>query len=233
MIRIIINTTVVYFILVITVRLMGKRELGELQLSEVITTILLSEIAAAPIMNDDIPIYYSFISVGIILSLEIVIPMLMSRFSFLKHLFESKPSYIIYKGEFLQSELKKNRLTVEELIASLHTNGIYDISEVEYLILEPNGQMTAVPKARFRNAMAQDVNKDPQECGIAHILIVDGKKSKNTLEKLGINDFTLEKMLERYGSDVKGTFLLTVDDAGKTNFIPKKSERVMKQNDPR
>ena len=98
MLKIAINTVIVYFLLVLTVRLMGKRELGELQLSEVITTILLSEIAAAPIINPETPIYHSLISVVIILFFEIVIPMLMSRFSFLKNIFEGRPSYIIYKG---------------------------------------------------------------------------------------------------------------------------------------
>jgi len=229
MIKTVIHTVIIYFLLVLTVRLMGKRELGELQLSEVIATILLSEIAAAPIINTDTPIYYTFISVGIILLFEIVIPILMYRFSFLKRIFESKPSYIIYKGELSQSELKRNRLTIEELLASLHGSGVYDISELEYLILEPNGQLSAVPKAEFRGATVGDVKTDPKENGIAHALVIDGKKMKNVINKLGITDAILDRMLAKYGADAKGTFLLTIDDSGETYFIPKKTSDEMRR----
>ena len=113
MTRIIINTVIIYFFLILAIRLMGKRQLGELQLSELITTILLSEIASSPITSNKMPIFHAIISILIIIALEIILPLLMSRFTFLKRIIEGRPSYIIFKGKLSQKEMMKNRITVE------------------------------------------------------------------------------------------------------------------------
>ena len=188
MFRIVINTVIVYFMLVLTVRLMGKRQIGELQLSEMITTILLSEIASAPITNPDYPVSYSAVSSAIVLVFEIVIPMLMEKFTFLKTIIEGKPCYLIYKGKLLQKELKRNRITINELLASLHSSNISDISELEYLILEPNGQLSPFPKIEYKNVTVGDLKNEIKNEGVAHALIIDGKKCKKSLRRLKISD---------------------------------------------
>ena len=221
MIKIITDTIIIYFVLTVTVRLMGKRELGELQLSEVISSLLLSEIAATSITNPEIPIIKPLVAIGIILVFEVTIPILMSRFSFLKSIFEGKPSYIIYKGKLSQKELKKNRITIDELLASLHSNGYSDISELDYVILEPNGQLSAFPKAPYKNPSVSDLKLTVQNSGIAHTLIIDGKISYKTIENLNMSEKDVINLLSQYNGELKNTFLLTVDDLGNTNYIEK------------
>ena len=221
MLKIVINTVIVYFMLVLTVRLMGKRQIGELQLSEMITTILLSEIVSAPITNPDYPVMYSAVASAIILAFEVVVPMLMERFTFLKTVIEGKPSYLIYKGKLLQKELKRNRITINELLASLHSSNISDISELEYLILEPNGQLSPFPKIDYKNATVGDLKKQTKDEGIAHALIIDGKICNKSLRRLKISDQFLNTVLERNNATVKGTLLLTINDIGEINLIRK------------
>ena len=224
MIKIVTDTIIIYFVLTVTVRLMGKRELGELQLSEVISSLLLSEIAATSITNPEIPIIKPLVAIGIILIFEVTIPILMSRFSFLKSIFEGKPSYIIYKGKLSQKELKKNRITIDELLASLHSNGYSDISELDYVILEPNGQLSAFPKAPYKNPSVSDLKLTVQNSGIAHTLIIDGKISYKTIENMNMSEEDVLNLLSQYNGELKNTFLLTVDDLGNTNYIEKLSK---------
>ena len=224
MIKIITDTIIIYFVLTVTVRLMGKRELGELQLSEVISSLLLSEIAATSITNPEIPIIKPLVAIGIILVFEVTIPILMSRFSFLKSIFEGKPSYIIYKGKLSQKELKRNRITIDELLASLHSNGYSDISELDYVILEPNGQLSAFPKAPYKNPSVSDLKLTVQNSGIAHTLIIDGKISYKTIENMNMSEKDVIDLLSQYNGELKNTFLLTVDDLGNTNYIEKLSK---------
>ena len=225
MIKIITDTIIIYFVLTVTVRLMGKRELGELQLSEVISSLLLSEIAATSITNPEIPIIKPLTAIAIILIFEVTIPILMSRFSFLKFIFEGKPSYIIYKGELSQKEMKKNRITIDELLASLHSSGYSDISELDYVILEPNGQLSVFPKAAYKNPSVSDLKLTVENSGIAHTLIIDGKISYKTIENLNMSKDDVINLLTQYNGKPESTFLLTVDDLGNTNYIEKKSNK--------
>ena len=219
MIRIILNTVIIYFFLILAMRLMGKRQLGELQLSELITTILLSEIASAPITNENVSVWQSMVSILFIIAFEILLPMLMSKFTFLKRIIESRPSYLIFKGVLSQKELKRNRLTVEELLASLRTSNISDISEIDYLILEPNGLLSVFPKNENRGVTVGDMKLSCKNRGIAHPLIIDSSLCKQNLEKLGISDAVMNEMLNRYGVTAKQVFLMTIDDSGEITLI--------------
>ena len=141
-----VRTLIIYFVLTVSMRIMGKRQLGEMELSELITTLLLSEIAAVPITDFRIPLKRAIIPVLLIISFEIILPFIIGKKRFIKKLFEGKPSYIIYRGELRISEIKKNRLSLDELICELRGQGYFDISDMDYLILEPNGRLSILPK---------------------------------------------------------------------------------------
>ena len=221
MFTIIINTVIIYFFLILAIRLMGKRQLGELQLSELITTILLSEIASAPITNTKLPITHALISILIIITFEIILPILMSKFTFLKRIIEGRPSYIIFKGKLSQKEMKKNRITIEELLASLRTNNISDISDVDYLILEPNGKLSIFPKNSKREVTIEDASLQTKDRGLAHSLIIDGRICKANLDMLAMDEKLLSKILVRYNVHAEDLFLLSIDDSGEIYIIRK------------
>lgn len=129
-------------------KLMGKRQLNQLQLSEFVITLLLSEIAADPITNTDKPIWYAVIPIGILFGLEILIPFLATKIPKVKKLFDGVPSIVVCRGQLDQRQLKKNRISLDELLSEMRKKDIYDISDVEYAILEQNGSFPLHLKRR-------------------------------------------------------------------------------------
>ncbi len=202
MAAIFIRTLIIYLFLVCGMKLMGKRQIGEMQISELVTAFLLSELAAAPILNVNIPLLHSIIPIFILLSLEIIITFLITKSKFFKLVFDSAPSLLVYRGEIMQSELLRLRVSVEELIAMLRIEGISDISEIEYAILEQNGQLSAF------------LTSDCKKKGIAHPIICDGCVNKNELIYINKEESWLKDMLRRKNLRLSDIFLYTVDDAG-------------------
>ena len=141
-----VRTIIIYLLLTTSMRIMGKRQLGEMELSELVTTLLLSEIAAVPILDFAIPLKRAVIPVLLIISFEIIIPFISAKKRFIKKLIEGKPSYIIYKGELRLSEIKKSRISLDELVGELRVQGYFDISDIENLefdIPETDAQISA------------------------------------------------------------------------------------------
>ena len=199
-----VRTLIIYFVLTVSMRIMGKRQLGEMELSELITTLLLSEIAAVPITDFRIPLKRAIIPVLLIISFEIILPFIIGKKRFIKKLFEGKPSYIIYRGELRISEIKKNRLSLDELICELRGQGYFDISDIEYLILEPNGRLSILPK----NPDSSSQNSG----GMVHSLIISGEIIDFNLSLLKIDEKWLEKRISSLGAPLKSIYFLGIDD---------------------
>ncbi len=199
-----IRTVIIYFVMTGSMRIMGKRQLGEMELSELVTTLLLSEIAAVPIIDFNIPLKRAIIPVLLIISFEIIIPYISEKTRFIKKLVEGKPSYIIYRGELRISEIKKNRVSLDELICELRGQGYFDISDIEYAILEPNGRLSVLPK----NGDSTSQNKG----GMVHNLIINGEIIDFNLELLNLDQKWLDKKLSDLDTTKKDVRLLAVDD---------------------
>ena len=148
MASILVRTVIVYILLSFSLRVMGKRQLGELDVMELVSTLLISELASIPIDDPDIPLLNAIIPILLILSAEVIISTLKNKSEKLKEAIEGKPVYIIYKGKLLQDALRENRISVNELLSEIRTQGIADISEINYAILEQNGKITVVSLLR-------------------------------------------------------------------------------------
>lgn len=219
MLTIFIRTIIIYIILALTMRILGKRQLGELEVSELITTILLSEIAAIPISNQDIPLFYAIIPLITIMTFEVTVSLLVSRFSGLKNILSSPPSTLINKGRIDQNELLKNRISPEELISELRLKNIPDPSYVEYAILEQNGLLSVIPKIEYQQPTLKQLKIEDEETGIAHIIISNGVWNEHTLKTLKQDREDFEKYLRKKRVTEKDVFLFTVDDAGNRELI--------------
>lgn len=217
----ILRVFIIYFLLTVVMRLMGKRQLGELQMSELISTLLLSEVAAVPIADPNLPLVYALIPVAIIFLLEILLPSLFFRFPALRKLVEGTPSVLIDNGKICQKELRKNRITPDEFLAILRTNGVADPSDVSYAILEASGAISVFLYAAQSPPVSEDLNPplQPPENGIMHILISDGRIKRKTLKKLNMNQKELNRLLSKNKASAADVYLLTIDDAGNTNFV--------------
>ena len=217
------RTVLVYLLLLVVIRLMGKRQIGELQTSEFIITILLSEIASAPISNPEIPLFHAVLPVLILLALEISISAALLRFNFLKRLFYGSPSVLIRKGEIDIRQMQKNRMEIEELLSELRQKGFSDPSEVYYAILEENGKLSVFSRAAQAPATPSDLSLAPEETGIAHVCIVDGRVIDENLALAGWNRGRLEQELKKRHLTADDVLILTVNDLGDVTCIPKGS----------
>jgi len=224
MLTIFVRTLFIYVFLVIMMRLMGKRQLGELEISELITTLLLSEIATLPITNREIPVMHAVIPIITLTSLEIVQSFLMIKFPSLKNILSSRPNVLINKGKLSQKELRRLRMSNDELISSLRQSGVYSIDEVYYAIVEENGMLTVVPKSDKRPLTLSDLGKSSLECGISHIVISDGRIDRRGLESARLTKSHLLEHLKREKVDVSDVFLMLRDDSGKYTVILKEKK---------
>ncbi len=216
------RTVIIYILLLTVLRLMGKRQIGELQPSELVTTLLLSEIASQPITDDDIPMVYGIVPVVIVLSLEVIASYAVTKIPCLKRIFLGSPSILINKGKIDISEMKKCRISVEELMRELRENGIGDIATVRYCIMEENGKISVIQNAGDQNATAANVNAEISEKGICRPMVVDGKINKDECMALGHGEQWIKKQLEkRKIKDISNVFLLTCDDCDNVHIVLK------------
>lgn len=202
-------------------RLMGKRQVGELQLSELIVTIMLSDFAATPIYETDIPFSYAIIPILLLLSVEVILSFIILHVPGLKILLGGKPSFIIRKGVLDEKELKRQRMCLSELIGSLREQGVSDIGDVEYAILEENGKLSVFEKASKKPPSADDLNTSVSEKGIAHSLILDKVIIDRNLKEAGWTRDKLLKRLKKLGTDKSQILLFSVNDIGETTIIYK------------
>ncbi|MBO5273080.1 MAG: DUF421 domain-containing protein [Clostridia bacterium] len=223
MTTIILRTFIIYFAVACGIRMTGKRQIGELRLSELITTLLISELAVMPLSDTDIPILHALVPAALIFSLEITIPWLVAKSALLKRIVDGTPSILIRHGVLDTAELAKMRITIEELIAELRLKDIADIADVDYAILEQNGRISVFPKASERPPTAKDMKIKANNTGIAHILISDGFPSKAGLALTGHDMHWLKSKLPK-SRTIEDVFLFTVDDAETINIIYKRKE---------
>ena len=221
---VIIRTFIIYIILELSMKLMGKRQIGEFQLSELVTTLLLSELAALPISDPDIPLFYMAGPVALIISLEVITSYLSVKSIKLRRIFAGKPSVLIRRGMLDQRELRRLRISCSELLAQLRQKGYGDISEINYAIVEDDGQLSVFPKVDMRppniSEMPDAVNgTTPPDSGIAHALIIDGDLIEDNIKCSGKTRAFVEHHLRQEKCNRKDVLLLLCDDTDKVTLI--------------
>lgn len=220
MLTVFIRTVIIYFLLVIIMRIMGKRQLGELELSELIVTFMLSEIATVPITNKEMSLTSVIIPLITLAALEISSSFIMLKLPQIKKLLTSSPSVVISKGVMDIRAMRRSRISIDELLCQIRQNGVYDISEVDYAILEENGKMSIIPKTRFRQPDRQDFNIKCPNDGVMHIVISDRKINTQGLHMINKDNNWLIRKTKKLGLSPRDIFCMTVNDAGKI-FIQK------------
>ena len=203
MASILIRTAIIYIFLSIVMKLTGKRQLGELEVEELISTFLISEIAVFPIDDPDIPVLNAIIPIILIVSFEILLSFIKNKSSRLKRVIDGRAIYIIYKGRLLEHVLRENRISIEELLCAARQNGIGNISDIRYAIIEPNGKISVL------------------DCGLTHILVSDGEVNEKTLKSLGYDERWLKKQLDKENASLSEVFFFGIDDEERTTFFKK------------
>ena len=219
------RTIIIYTLMTAFLRLMGKRQVGELETSELISTLFLSDIATLPIANPDIPLMYAILPVFLIVGFEIIITYSKNKINILKRLFEPKPSFLIYKGKLDQKEMEKMRISIQELISELRVQEIGDINDVYYAILEENGKLSVIKKSHLNPPTCEDLGIKISEKGMAHTLIVDGSLDEENMKRLNVSEKRIKEALKAQKCKISDVFLMTVDDSDSFNTILKESDK--------
>ena len=219
MYTIFLRTVITYLLLIGAMRLMGKRQLGDLELSELVITMLLSELAAASISDSTVPFAFTIIPIALLVAFEVFISFISLKSRKIKRLISGSPSIVISKGRLCKSEMAKVRMSLDELLAQLRLKDISDVNDVEYAILEENGQISVIPKVQARNVTPSDLGIKICEKGIVHTLVADGQISRFNLQLTGKSEKWLFKLLKKRKCRLEDVFLLSVDDAENINLI--------------
>ena len=224
MITALLRTVILYFLIMTGLRLMGKRQIGELEPSELVLTMMISDLATVPMQDFGIPLLAGVIPILTLLSLS----MLLSQLSLLslrfRELMCGTPSILIRNGKLQQDAMRKNRYTLDELLEQLRGQGYVSVDEVRWAVLENSGQLSILPWARQRPPTAEELGLTPEEDELPFILITDGRIVRRNLARSGRNEAWLQKELRRTGHSAGEIFLLTVDGSGKVLCIPKEAK---------
>lgn len=177
-----IRVIILYTLVLITMRLMGKREIGQLQPFELAISIMIADLASVPMADIGIPIVSGIVPILGLLVLHLLISLINLKSIKAREIICGKPSILIYRGKINEKALKKERFTVNELEERLRGNNISSIGDVEYAILETSGQITVIPKPDKRNTIPADFNIMPEYEGIPYDLVIDGKVMSKNLQ---------------------------------------------------
>ncbi|WP_281538940.1 DUF421 domain-containing protein [Romboutsia timonensis] len=195
-------------------RLMGKREIGQLQPFELAISIMIADLASIPMTDTGVPISNGIIPILGLLVMHLVISVVNLKSIKAREIICGKPRILIYRGRIDEKALKKERFTINELEERLRGNNVVNLGDVEYAILETSGNITVIQKPEKRNTIPEDFNIVPDYEGISYDLVVDGKIMDENLKKLGKNYQWLKKQVEKFNIRPEEALVVTIDGKG-------------------
>ena len=218
------RSIIIYIIVLIVMRLMGKREIGQMQPFELAISIMIADLASIPMTDIGIPISNGIIPIMGLLVMHLVISVLNMKSGTLRGLICGKPTILIYRGKIDEEKLRAERLTLNELEEKLRSNNVMNLGDVEYAILETSGDISVIQKPNKRTTTPEDFNIMPEYEGISYDLVIDGKVMKDNLNKLNKSYEWLKTQTEKFQMKPEEALIVTVNGKGDI-FCQKKQKR--------
>lgn len=206
-----LRAIVLYSVVLVVMRLMGKREIGQLQPFELAISIMIADLASIPMTELGIPISNGIIPILGLLTMHLIISLLNMKSIKFRQLICGKPSILMFRGKIDEDVLRKERFTINELEERMRGNNIYSLGDVEYAILETSGQVTIIPKPAKRNTIPEDFNIEPEYEGIPYDLVIDGVIMEENLRKIGKDYNWLKKEVKKFKITPEEALIVTVD----------------------
>ncbi len=216
---------ILYMIIIFAIRLMGKRQLGELQPSELVVTILVSNVATLPIEDVNIPMLMGIVPILTIVCLDVFMSGLSLKSIRIRRLVSGSPKIVIKSGVIDQKVLRELRFSVDDLMESLRSLEIFDISDVQFAVVETTGSVSVYQKAEKQQATAEMLGIKNKSRNPPLIIIDDGKLVANALDSIGMGTGWLNGVLSDRGVTVNDVFLLTADETGAFYLIKKEQQK--------
>lgn len=220
-----LRTLLLYLVLVLTVRLMGKRQIGEMEPAEFVVTMLIANLAAIPMQDTAIPLFTGLIPILTILGMELVLAVLTLKSIRVRRLFCGKPVILMENGKILERNLKKTRVNLDELTMHLREKDIFDLTSVKYAILETNGQLSTLLHTKNRPASAKNAGIKVEEAELPVTLVSSGKLLPENLDMAGRSRAWLDEELKKRNCSVRQALLMTVDSGGKVYLVRREDVR--------
>lgn len=216
-----IRTFILLVAVIAAVRLMGKRQIGQLQPAELVVTILLSQIAATPMQDNDIPLMNTLIAVMVLVGVEILISYFSMKNSRIRAVLQGNPVMVIRNGQLDQKELKRIRYTVDDLMEALRGKDVFDISSVSCAIAETDGSLSILLTPDEQTATAKQVGNVPSDGDYPYVIISDGKINRADFAGAGLTDSKFKRIMDGLNAKPNDVFLMTVKRSGGINLIRK------------
>jgi len=212
MLLVIIRTLILYATTVLLLRVMGKRQIGQLQPYELVVIIMISELAAIPMQNTGIPLLSGLIPIFILVTAQVTLSYISLKSERARGVICGTPSIVIENSRIVEDELRRQRLNLNDLLEQLRLKNVSDISDVEYAILETSGQLSVILKSEKRPVEPQDLKISPEYEGLPITLIIDGQVINDNLKKVQLDMVWLQNELGKYGiKNIKDVFFASLD----------------------
>ena len=223
---VLIRTIILYLLIIVGIRLLGKRQIGELEPSELVLALIIADLASVPMQDNGIPLLSGVIPIVTLLAVASILSVLTVRSIRFRTLLCGRPSIVVENGVVKERELRRNRFTIDELLEELRGQGYADFPAVKFAVLETNGRLSVLPYAAEKPVTAAQMGLTPEETGLPVILISDGRLLSRNLKGRGYEEIWLQKQLASHGVErPEQVFLLTVDEGGNTYCVPKEAAR--------
>ena len=221
----IIRTFIVYFVVIISVRFMGKRQIGELQPAELVITILMSEIASMPLQDGDCALLTSIVGILLLASLEVLFSCLALKSGRFLTLFQGHSVLIIEKGKLKQENMKLIRYSTDDLLQMLRQKDIFNLEDVAYAYVETNGAVSVMLKSDLTTVTAEDIGIEKEEAALPCLVVSDGKIVEREFDLCKMNKQKLLGILDEKKLKLTDVLLMTADSTGKTTVVLKESKK--------
>ena len=217
------RTCIIYLVLIATIRLLGKRQIGQMEPAEFVVTMLVANLATIPLQDTGIPLLGGLVPIITVLGAELVLSALALRSIRLRKLLCGKPVILIENGNILQANLRKTRVTLDELTGHLREKDVLDLQAVQYAILETNGNLSVFPYPKERPANAREAGIQAGKQYLPLTIVSDGRLISDNLKKANKDTVWLQKTLKKYDATLADTWLLTVDEGNHVVFYRKEA----------
>ena len=218
-----IRTIILYLILIAVIRIMGKRQVGQMEPAEFVVTMLVANLASIPMQDAAIPLYSGLLPILVVLGMELTLSGLILRSVLIRRFFCGKPVILIDNGKILMENLRKTRVTLDELTGHLRSKDVLNVQSVQFAILETDGSLSVFPYPQNRPSTAKEAGIRAEKQYLPITIVEDGYVSHENLHKAGKDVSWLEKILRQHQATRQDTLLLTVDSAGHVVFLGKEA----------
>ena len=216
-----IRTVVLYGVLIFAVRLMGKRQVGEMEPAEFVVTMLVANLAAAPMQENTLPLVTGLVPICTVLGLELILAVLSLKSIPVRQLLCGSPLLLIRDGKVDQRALKMSRVSMDELLQKLREKDVFDLKAIRHAVLETDGELSVLRRAEYGPPSARAMGVQVQQAELCYAVISDGKVQKKELARAGFDELWLQRELKALGLSQKDVFLFAADPRGGSLVIKK------------